>query len=215
MGKRNQFTFYRPYYDLIRELPAEQAKDIVVAMAAYALDGEEIELRGVTKGIFAVIKSDLDSGNRKACARQSGKKTEQTVKIDEQDGKKTKEETEKTKRKEKAPSHSPPPGGVKAQFSPGFDQFWTIYPKKTGKQAAWKSWSKQKCEPLTEVIISAVNRQKTWNSWTKDEGQYIPNPATWLNQGRWEDEPPEQLHQAVSQKRTASDQWAFLTDGDF
>ena len=22
----------------------------------------------------------------------------------------------------------------------------------------------------------------------KDNGQYIPNPATWLNQGRWEDE---------------------------
>lgn len=23
--------------------------------------------------------------------------------------------------------------------------------------------------------------------WRKDNGQYIPNPATWLNQGRWDD----------------------------
>jgi hypothetical protein len=25
--------------------------------------------------------------------------------------------------------------------------------------------------------------------WTKDGGQFIPHPATWLNQKRWEDEP--------------------------
>jgi hypothetical protein len=30
--------------------------------------------------------------------------------------------------------------------------------------------------------------QKTSAQWQKDNGQYIPNPATWLNQGRWDDE---------------------------
>ena len=24
--------------------------------------------------------------------------------------------------------------------------------------------------------------------WQRDNGQYIPHPATWLNQGRWDDE---------------------------
>ena len=33
-----------------------------------------------------------------------------------------------------------------------------------------------------------VNAQKLSRQWQKDGGQYIPNPATWLNQGRWEDE---------------------------
>ncbi len=27
---------------------------------------------------------------------------------------------------------------------------------------------------------------RKWPKW-KDEGKFIPNPATWLNQGRWED----------------------------
>ena len=38
------------------------------------------------------------------------------------------------------------------------------------------------------VLIDAVEQQKTSFQWQKDGGRYIPNPATWLNQGRWEDE---------------------------
>ena len=73
-----------------------------------------------------------------------------------------------------------------------FDRFWQAYPRKIGKQAALKTWSKLKpSAELTEVILAAVEYQKTWNAWTKDGGQYIPNPSTWLNQGRWEDEKPE------------------------
>ena len=55
-----------------------------------------------------------------------------------------------------------------------------------------ESWEKLKpSEELTETILNAVSKQKLWPKWQKDGGQYIPNPATWLNQGRWEDEPPE------------------------
>jgi hypothetical protein len=80
-----------------------------------------------------------------------------------------------------------PPKGV----SNGFDSFWLAYPKKIGKGAAMKKWDGLKrlgrLPPLPD-LIAAVERQKTWDQWQKDEGQYIPNPATWLNQSRWEDE---------------------------
>lgn len=73
-----------------------------------------------------------------------------------------------------------------------FDRFWALYPNKTGKKKARESWEKLKpSEELTETILNAVSKQKLWPKWQKDGGQYIPNPATWLNQGRWEDEPPE------------------------
>ena len=39
-----------------------------------------------------------------------------------------------------------------------------------------------------ETLVAAVEAQKASTQWTKDNGQFIPNPATWLNQGRWEDE---------------------------
>lgn len=67
-----------------------------------------------------------------------------------------------------------------------FDVFWKTYPKKVGKQDAKKVFDKVKV-PL-ETLLTAIERQKCGSQWSKDNGQYIPNPATWLRQGRWEDE---------------------------
>lgn len=37
-------------------------------------------------------------------------------------------------------------------------------------------------------MLNAIEIAKQSMQWNKDNGQYIPNPATWLNQKRWEDE---------------------------
>ncbi len=69
-----------------------------------------------------------------------------------------------------------------------FESFWSAYPKKVGKGYALKSWNKiSPGKELTKKILSAVESQKHSQQWKKDDGQFIPNPATWLNQGRWED----------------------------
>jgi len=68
-----------------------------------------------------------------------------------------------------------------------FDVFWAAYPKKVGKIAAQKAFAKVGADIKT--ILDAIETQKQSVQWRKDGGQYIPNPATWLNQGRWEDEP--------------------------
>ena len=67
-----------------------------------------------------------------------------------------------------------------------FYVFWKAYPKKVGKEAARKAFSKVR-EPV-ESLLSAIERQKCSEQWTRENGRFIPNPATWLNQGRWEDE---------------------------
>ena len=72
-----------------------------------------------------------------------------------------------------------------------FDQFWTAYPKKVGKGAAEKAWKKAFSGIMGFEIVSvleSVNHQKKSDQWQKDGGQFIPNPATWLNQKRWLDE---------------------------
>jgi hypothetical protein len=79
----------------------------------------------------------------------------------------------------------------KVTQSDQFDQFWAIYPKKVGKKAALNIWTRLKPDKdLLEQILRAVEKQKKLDQWTKDGGQFIPNPATWLNQCRWEDELP-------------------------
>lgn len=84
-----------------------------------------------------------------------------------------------------------------------FDVFWKAYPRKQGKQAALKAWRKLEPGPdLQASILDALEAHKASSQWQKDDGQYIPYPATWLNGGRWEDEIDASAHQ---QPQLASD----------
>lgn len=77
-----------------------------------------------------------------------------------------------------------------------FEKFWEAYPRKVGKGAARKIWAKLKPpEELVEKMIAAVAEQRKTPQWQKDGGQYIPHPATWLSQDRWDDEPDKSLDQ--------------------
>ena len=72
-----------------------------------------------------------------------------------------------------------------------FDQFYEAYPRHVGKKAARKAWDGAKDRPSLEAILLAIAAQKKSHDWTKDGGQYIPHPSTWLNQGRWSDQPTQ------------------------
>jgi len=69
-----------------------------------------------------------------------------------------------------------------------FETFWNEYPKKVGKKDAKKSFDKALKSVKAETMIRAVIAQKKSGQWLRENGRYIPNPATWLNQGRWDDE---------------------------
>uniref|UniRef100_A0A6M3JHW0 Putative DNA replication protein n=1 Tax=viral metagenome TaxID=1070528 RepID=A0A6M3JHW0_9ZZZZ len=74
-------------------------------------------------------------------------------------------------------------------YTSEFLSFWEAYPKKIGKDAAWKSWqSRNGDRPSIDIVLAALEVQSKTEQWQKDGGQFIPNPATWLNQGRWADE---------------------------
>jgi hypothetical protein len=68
-----------------------------------------------------------------------------------------------------------------------FAQFWAVYPRKVAKIAAKRKWDALRPTPeLVRQIMAALEWQIP--SWTED--QFIPHPATWLHNGRWEDEKP-------------------------
>ena len=71
-------------------------------------------------------------------------------------------------------------------YSKTFLTFWEKYPKKIGKGAAFNAW--KKAGVSLDVALAAIEKQQTSRQWKRDNGQYIPHPATWLNQQRWEDE---------------------------
>jgi hypothetical protein len=73
----------------------------------------------------------------------------------------------------------------KKEYCTDFVKFWSVYPRKEGKDKTYESWVK-KSPPLNKCLV-ALEWQKCLDQWTKDNGQFIPLPATYINQGRWKD----------------------------
>lgn len=92
--------------------------------------------------------------------------------------------------------------GVEKTSSPSaperrFEKFWAAYPRKVGKDAARKAFDKRKPDDaLVASMLNAIDAQGRSEDWRKDNGQFIPHPSTWLNEGRWQDEGVE-LHEPV------------------
>lgn len=94
----------------------------------------------------------------------------------------TRPSTREEKRREEVNTNKPPVADL-------FDRFWRAYPKKVGKDAAKKAFDKRKPdESLLSSMLAAVAIQSNTNDWMKNDGQFIPHPSTWLNEGRWQDE---------------------------
>jgi hypothetical protein len=100
----------------------------------------------------------------------------------------------------KDPPYPPQAGGASATKPPRYQRaehrhfaaFWTAYPRKTAKPKASESFSRIDPDDATfAAMLAALDRQRRSPDWCKDDGRFIPHPATWLNQRRWEDLPPE------------------------
>ena len=74
-----------------------------------------------------------------------------------------------------------------------FNSLWEFYPprcgKKTGKSYAREVFKRiSPGENMFAEMLAAVREQKVHRDWKTENGQYVPDLSTWLNQGRWEDE---------------------------
>ena len=174
------------------------------------INGGEDELLGQEKLVFAMLKSQIDRDSASYAAftdkqRENGKKGGRPQKANafsdnpknpslfSETQKSQEEEKEKDKDKDKDQDQEKDKDvtGAKAPSRARdgrFDVFWANYPRKVGKEAARKAFSRlNMTNELLSQMLSAIKQQCASPQWTKDNGQYIPNPATWLNQGRWED----------------------------
>ena len=101
--------------------------------------------------------------------------------------KKGQNETPKKRREEKRGEESIGDAVSSSVSSVSFDSFWSSYPRRVSRSAAMKAWIK--VDPSQhEKIIQAIEHHKKSEQWKKDDGKFIPHPATWINQRRWEDE---------------------------
>ena len=69
---------------------------------------------------------------------------------------------------------------------PSFDAFWSEWPRKVARAAAIKAWAKIQPDEVP-ALMAALDKHKRQADWLKENGKYIPYPASWLNGRRWED----------------------------
>lgn len=80
-----------------------------------------------------------------------------------------------------------------------FLEFWSAYPRKVAKIAAKSAWTKavKRIEDEQEITTEEARRNllEITKVFAKSKvgkaGKYCPHPTTWLNQGRYDDDPEE------------------------
>ena len=87
-----------------------------------------------------------------------------------------------------------------------FNKFWQLYPRKQSKASALKSWNKVKPLEYAKIFESLPVFIKS-EQWTKSNGEFIPYPATWLNQQRWNDEVSKSSKPCISEGKKIDGGW--------
>jgi hypothetical protein len=94
-----------------------------------------------------------------------------------------------------APSRPVPKGGDSLRSSPpsprgdpDFEAFYAAYPKRVARKAAEAAWLKAMRDGADAAVVIAGAKRYA-DERTGEEPRYTKAPATWLNQGCWEDEP--------------------------
>lgn len=85
-----------------------------------------------------------------------------------------------------------------------FECVWREYPKKIAKKACipkYLTLHKKGLLPCVEEHINIINKYKKTERWQKG---YIPDPATWFNQERWNDDIPEPWEDPEQKAKTAA-----------
>lgn len=87
-----------------------------------------------------------------------------------------------------------------------FKGFWAMYPRKAAKQLAIAAWDAlQLSTKDINHMAKALQRQVKSEEW--QEPKYIPHPATYLRQRRWEDELPADQQQAPANVGGGLQEW--------
>lgn len=87
-------------------------------------------------------------------------------------------------------SPSIPQGGKESEgYDRPFAIFWDQYPKQVGEVAAEQEWQRIPPDVPMSIIMGGLEKAKQNPEWKREGGRYIPNPAKWIRERRWNDEP--------------------------
>ncbi len=92
----------------------------------------------------------------------------------------------------------------KSPYTDDFEAWWKVYPRRVGKRKAFTAWKAAlknvggNGEAPTTLL--KITRQFAASA-AGNAGDFVPHPTTWLNQGRYEDNPSEWEAKEATQPR--------------
>ena len=206
---RSHLKVYFDFEVKANEYTDEEKGRLLLAMLRYAKDGTEGTLTGNERFIFPVFKAQIDEdviaydskvlngsrGGRPVRNIEPEETENNRIKPNETENNLTEPKKSEIRKKEERRKKKEERRDIY------FARFWETYPRKESKQTARKAFEKlNPDEALLQTMLEAVERFKESEQWKEDNGRFIPYPATWINQKRWEDEP--QKASAKSQGKT-------------
>lgn len=181
--KPKSFNVYLDYIENIEALTDEEVGQLFRALLSYTNTDVVPEMSAIVKVAFTPMRKQIDVEfehfRMKSEANSENARKRWQMVAEKKDAKKC-EEMRSHQNKNKN----------KEENKELFNEFWTAYPKKVGKQVALRSFDKLNVNrEMLDKMLEAIKKQKGSNQW--QDSQYIPNPSTWLNQERWNDELPK------------------------
>lgn len=173
--ERDGKTWWRTTYQKLAEetgLTVNQVKRIVPWLVQNGyVETQEFRLDGITDRTLSmrVLTDSADSHSRSADLHLDGADSHSQGSAD---------------------SHSLP--SVKKEEVPGFEMFWSVYPRQVAKATAVKAWKAATKKASAEVITSAAGRYAA--TVANSEERFIAHPSSWLNAERWNDFPEEKTN---------------------
>lgn len=71
--------------------------------------------------------------------------------------------------------------------SEAFTSWWSLYPRKVGKAKALEAWTRLELDARAAAVMTGLNAQLGY--YRAQPIDKVPHPTTWLNAGRWDDDP--------------------------
>lgn len=165
-------------------------------------DSELIEKRRQAGRIGGVKSGASRRAKAKQTAKQTGTESKQTPhdqSTDEAHASKLREQEveEEVEVEAKTTPRSTRTRKTHHAYPPDFEEFWHTYPRRQAKQAALKAYLNA-CRSVGRETVMRGARNYAADPNLPTNPRLIPLPATWLNDGRWDDDPcpPDLTQQA-------------------
>ena len=200
---------FRPsFYEAIKPLPNEDRLAMYDAVVKYGLEGETPKLEGILQSLFVLMKPNIDASQKNYLTSvENGKKGGRPPKNPAITQQKPSNNPAITQQK---PSNNHDidididtdtdidtataiGAFAAADVSREFLNFWDKYPNKVNQSDALAAWNDIHGDQCATQIIAGLERWNNSLEWEKDNGRYIPRPAKWLREQRWQEYPKEKI----------------------